>query len=307
MDSRGERDTVERFATARIQHGKGSDRVYIMEPGREAAERLLGRAEELGAEYGYGKLFAKLPAGRAARFLASGWHLEAFVPGLFGGEDGFFVVRYRDPKRAAAAEAPAHRRLMEDFAGLAVALVPQARRAEEELRDKEVREKTAPEGLSIRPCVPEDAEEMAVLYGEVFSGYPFPVDDPGFICETMGEGTDYFCVVEGGAAGAGRIIALASAERCDEQSYAEMTDFAVLPEFRGRGLSGALLRTVEGAAAEKGIRTVFTIARLVSKGMNAAFLKAGYRYGGTLYANTAMPEGLESMNVLYKIVYSAYS
>ncbi|MFO7848488.1 MAG: putative beta-lysine N-acetyltransferase [Spirochaetia bacterium] len=289
-------DTIEKRGTARIQHGKANDRVYIMDPGSEEPSALISRADELAAEHAYSKLFAKVPARRSASFFAAGWRLEAFVPGLFGlgeegtREDGFFLVKYLDSKRERMREEPEQIKLMERFAGLLQSANPGAL-------------KPLPRSFSIRPCTSEDAPKMAGVFAEVFAFYPFPVNDPGFIRETMAEGTDYFCVeLQGGSEGgsSGRLIALSSAERNDTYAYAEMTDFAVLPDYRGLGLSGVLLRAMEEGAKKKGIRTAFTIARLHSEGMNAAFLKAGYTYGGTLYTNTSMPEGIESMNVLYK-------
>ena len=286
-------DAVERFGSALIQHGKSNDRVYIMDPGTEPAETLIARADELAAAGGYTKLFAKVPGRSAAAFFAAGWRLEAFVPGLFGGhassrtagaesQDGFFIVKYLQKAREAMAGEPAHRKKMADFARMLSEISP-------------AMPKPLPRTMTIRECLPEDAERMAAVFAQVFSDYPFPVDDPAFIRESMKEGTDYLC-----AESDGRIAALSSAEINVAQAYAEMTDFAVLPEYRGLGLAGTLLQRMETAAASKGIETAYTIARLNAPGMNAAFLKADYRYGGTLFANTAMPEGLESMNVLYK-------
>lgn len=287
-------DAVERFGTALIQHGKANDRVYLMEPGAEPAGVLIARADELAAAHGYTKLFAKVPGKSAAAFFAAGWRLEAFVPGLYDfpsadgsrgldhSQDGLFVVKYLQKEREEMVREPAHRKKMADFARMLGELTPGA-------------PKPLPSNFSVRECVPEDAEQMAAVFAEVFSDYPFPVDDFVFIRDSMQDETDYICAETGGG-----IVALSSAERNAAHAYAEMTDFAVLPEYRGLGLSGVLLRRMEEAAAAKGVRTAYTIARLNSPGMNAAFLKADYRYGGTLYANTAMPEGLESMNVLYK-------
>ncbi|MFP4179480.1 MAG: putative beta-lysine N-acetyltransferase [Spirochaetaceae bacterium] len=294
-------DSIEVIGTARIQHGRANDRVYIMEAGSEEPSVLIAGADTLASRHSYGKLFAKVPAGRAAAFFAAGWRLEAFVPGLFScqaagpehaadAEDGFFVVKYLDSKRERRREEPEHIKLMESFAGLLQNVSPGA-------------SKPMPRSFVIRSCTHEDAPVMAEVFAEVFSSYPFPVDDPGFVRETMAEGTDYFCVElqSGSKKGTGGgLIALSSAERNDAHGYAEMTDFAVLPEYRGLGISGVLLKAMEEGAKSKNIRTAFTIARLHSAGMNATFLKAGYSYGGTLFANTSMPEGLESMNVLYK-------
>jgi putative beta-lysine N-acetyltransferase len=81
-----------------------------------------------------------------------------------------------------------------------------------------------------------------------------------------------------------------------------MTDFAILPEFRGDGLAGAMLGGMELTLGRIGISTAYTIARAVSYGMNITFARAGYRYAGTLINNTHIAGGLESMNVWHKRV-----
>ena len=79
-----------------------------------------------------------------------------------------------------------------------------------------------------------------------------------------------------------------------------MTDFATLPEYRGRHLATALLRRMEQQVKQRGIQTAYTIARAVSYGMNITFAKTGYAFAGTLANNTNICGNLESMNVWYK-------
>jgi putative beta-lysine N-acetyltransferase len=81
---------------------------------------------------------------------------------------------------------------------------------------------------------------------------------------------------------------------------AEMTDFATLPDFRGKKLSVILLAHMEDQMRINRIKTLYTIARLKSMPMNLTFLRMGYRYGGTLINNTNISGEIESMNVLYK-------
>ena len=85
-----------------------------------------------------------------------------------------------------------------------------------------------------------------------------------------------------------------------EHENAEMTDFATLPEFRAQGYAGILLKTMEEQMEKKGIKTVFTIARALSSGMNITFAKNGYTYGGRLVNNTNISGNIESMNIWYK-------
>ena len=80
----------------------------------------------------------------------------------------------------------------------------------------------------------------------------------------------------------------------------EMTDFATLPEYRGRNLSYYLLQKMLWNMADEGIKTAYTIARSTSFGMNKTFARQGFDFGGTLVNNTLIGDTIESMNVWYK-------
>ena len=51
---------------------------------------------------------------------------------------------------------------------------------------------------------------------------------------------------------------------------------------------------------ERNYKTLYTIARALSPGINFTFSKMGYKYGGTLINNTNIGSSLESMNIWYK-------
>ena len=100
----------------------------------------------------------------------------------------------------------------------------------------------------------------------------------------------------------GDMVALASAECNDSKHarYAEMTDFATRHAYRGQGYAMQLLKFLEQEARDRGIQTLYTIARSVSYGMNCTFAKSGYTYGGRLKNNTQIAGTIESMNVWYR-------
>jgi putative beta-lysine N-acetyltransferase len=142
---------------------------------------------------------------------------------------------------------------------------------------------------------PEDAPAMAALYREVFKTYPFPIHDPAYLKKTMDENIIYFGIERQGA-----LLGLSSIEMDKKNAAAEMTDFAVLPAHRGDGLAQQLLTQMERTIPALGIKTMFTIARARSAGMNITFAKNGYSYAGTLINNTNISGQIESMNVWYK-------
>jgi putative beta-lysine N-acetyltransferase len=273
-------DTIETLHGSLVQHGPHNDRIYLMRLDPEGVGDLIVALEALARHRRYGKIFAKIPEPAWATFRSAGYIQEAVVPGLFKARlDGYFIAKYMDPKRQA---------------------IPAA-----EMR----LERTGPRGAAsadavFRPgrtprqvvaCGPSDADAISRLYRQVFATYPFPVHRPGYLKRTMKAGSRYFAVRR-----EGRMAAVAAAEIHRHDQYAEMTDFATRSRYRNQGLAGSLLRHMEKAVRQRGVRTAFTIARAASAGMNAVFRKNGYRYAGLLRNNTQIAGRLESMTVWYK-------
>ena len=274
-------DTMIRMTGALIQHGPASDRVYLMKLASSDVPRIIRFMEDLAAGNGYSKLFAKVPGPAEGWFHARGFRVEARVPGMYDGrQDGCFMAKYPKVERARIRDPKS----VEDV--LRTARRQAGRRSPQ----------TLPEGWSARPLLPEDAEAMAEVYREVFETYPFPIHDPGYLRSTMDAHVRYFGVLDDG----GRLAALSSAEMDPAGGNVEMTDFATLKEFRGRGLAGLLLGRMEREMRAAGIRTAYTIARAQATGMNIVFARQGYAFAGTLPNNTQIKGDLESMNVWYK-------
>lgn len=270
-------DVIERVGESILQHGKNSDRIYLMKY-RSADEKIVfSRMKELIRLEHYTKVFAKVSAIDLPAFLAEGFIMEAFVPGFFGGiQDGVFLSRFFSEKRCTAPT--------EALSALS-SILKKPSNSDEKFDQR----------FLVRALHAEDVPEMIDIFKAVFENYPFPIFEPEFLKESMAEETFYFGVFE-----EEKLIAVSSAE-CDlKNQNAEMTDFAVLPEKRGQKLGSLLLEEMEIAMKKKGILTFYTIARLKSLGMNRTFQKANYRYGGTLISNTAISTGIESMNVWYK-------
>jgi putative beta-lysine N-acetyltransferase len=111
----------------------------------------------------------------------------------------------------------------------------------------------------------------------------------------MDENIVYFCIWKGS-----ELAAVSSCEIDMGNLNVEMTDFAVLPKYRGRGLSLFLLGQMNIHMKQNGIKTAYTIARANSFGMNSTFSKCGYSFAGRLVKNTQIGGSIEDMNVWYK-------
>lgn len=261
-----------------LQHGPRNDRVYLMHWGGGAAGPVLDMMERLAKKHGYGKLFAKIPAAQREAFVAAGFTCDICVPRFYGGrEDGFFAEKYVDPARR---EDPARA----DIEAILAACRQDAYSGEVDL----------PAGMRMKRAGVDDLPELADLYREVFPSYPFPVQDPDYLRSTL-DHVFYLLAYEHAT--------LAGASSCEmdrDWQNAEMTDFAVRPFFRGRRLAVALLAQMEPMARAEGILMAYTIARARSGGMNLTFRRAGYTYAGTLWRNTDISGGIESMNVWWR-------
>ncbi len=273
-------DVIETIGNSVIQHGPANDRVYLMKLHPEDSICIVDQLNRLAISRGYSKIFAKVPMWSLDSFVAAGYELEASIPAFFpDGNDACFLGKYFTDARRAELKPHIVQDVL-DVSGTQGAirqLVP------------------LPSGCTARVAEKEDAVEMAAVYREVFATYPFPIHDPGFLQAAMGGSTVFFSVMM-----EGKIIALSSAEMDPASRSVEMTDFATLPAYRGHGLALNLLQQMEEAVHSLGIRSLFTIARAYSFGMNITFARDGYRFGGTLTNNTNISGSLESMNVWYK-------
>ncbi|MCK9298333.1 MAG: putative beta-lysine N-acetyltransferase [Methanoculleus sp.] len=272
-------DTITTIGSTLVQHGRLSDRIYVMHLSPADLPGILDDLDGLAERERYTKIFAKVPVSALSLFVARGYVVEARVPRFFRGrEEGCFAAKFFDAeRRQESADVSAVLAAVREKAG-------------------DARPAGLPPGWTCAPAAEDDADDLAALYDVVFATYPFPIADPGYLRETMTGDYCYFLV----RTADGRLAAASSAEIYREDENVEMTDFAVHPDFRGQNLSTLLLSRMEEEMRAAGMKTAFTIARALSYPINATFARAGYACGGTLVNNTNICGGFESMNVWYR-------
>jgi len=281
-------DTLMSLGRSMIQHGPGSDRVYVLRLDPKDMPGILDEVDGLAREEGYGKIVAKGRRRDIQAFQDRGYQAEAVVPLMFGpAQDGVFMGKFLDETRCEDPQASRVEAVLE--------------KAREEGVPKEDMSLSTtsrvPRTLSVREGTASDVEALARCYDAVFESYPFPIHDPGHLRREMEEGTIFFTVWEDDT-----LVAASSMEDGGAPGAVEMTDFATLPSHRGKGLATHLLGLMDRTAARGKARVAYTIARAVSFGMNITFARRGYTYGGTLIANTQIGGTIESMNVWYKVL-----
>lgn len=275
-------DTLIKVGESLIQHGPESDRIYLMKLDETDLHHMPVTLLAMARQKGYGKVFCKMPHIMANPFIEHGYQIEAEVPHLYSGLDkGVFISNFVEPSRKNRPEAET--RTMKEV--LALALDKPESGVEPQL----------PAQWHTAELGPDQCDELAALYKTVFASYPFPIFDPAYLRETLRSHILYYGVFK-----EGKLVAASSAEKDDKACNAEMTDFATHPEARGHGLALHLLLHMEKALKLTPMKTLYTIARALSPGMNITFSRAGYKFGGTLIANTQISGKIESMNVWYK-------
>ena len=274
-----ETDKIIKIGKSEIHMGPQSKRVFLLRYFKQDHHRLLLDLEKLARNAGYDKVIAKIPGYACDDFQAAGFRQEARILDYYpDGESCYFVSRFLSDARQHNPGDSRHRGIIQTASA-------RPKRPLSEL----------PQQYRLSILRPDDCEQMAEVYKQVFKSYPFPIFDPAYLEETMQSHVVYFGVFK-----SDMLVALSSAETDCEYKNAEMTDFAILPDHRGLHLARRLLAAMEKEMAGRDIRTLYTIARAESLPMNCTFGSEGYTYGGTLVNNTQISGQIESMNIWAK-------
>ena len=274
-------DKIIKYHSSLIQHGKVNDRVYLMKLGNSPIPEVIEKIEQLAVNNLYSKIFVKVPEAAKEFFQKSGYDIEAEIPGFYNGaETAFFMGKFFDSKR----KKDIFENKIKEILNLSIS------KAEENPLPS-----SGQTPFLLKKILPDESEMAAELFKKIFETYPFPVHEAAYIKEMMKEQVEYF-----GAWDGKRLAALSSGEMDTPDKNVEMTDFATLPQYRGRNTASLLLAMMEKIMKEKTFKTAYTIARSLSCGMNITFARAGYKFGGTLTNNTNICGKIESMNVWYK-------
>lgn len=273
-------DKVEIIGNTIIQHGKYNDRIYVMKLAKTDYPGIIYTLNNLATENNYTKIFAKVPSSVKSEFINDDYKEEAFIPLFFNGtEDCYFLSKYFDLDR-----------MIEKNEKEVNSVLTAAKLKAETKEDNKIKSH-----LPVNRANLNDAAELARFYKKEFKTYPFPIHKTEYIIKSIKSNVDYFFIRENG-----EIISAASSEKDLSSMNVEMTDFATLPEYRGKGLAYYILKVMEEAMQKEKFIVAYTIARATSYGMNIVFSKNNYKYSGTLVNNTNIYGSLQSMNIWYK-------
>lgn len=242
-------------------------------------EDLSHLLDIIAVEYNLSKIWGKIPRREADLFLDQGFTTEAWIGQYFINDDAVVCSKFFK-NRNISRSILSNKRILQE-----VSIIPTADSA------------SLPRGYYFKIAQPYDLRMVSSLFKQVFTTYPYPVFDENYLCSTLNH-VIYGLVYNG----ENRLVAVASAETNPQYKNAEMTDFATLPEERGKGLASVILHNLELILKSQNYHSVYTIARSTSRGMNTVFQRAGYSFTGTLVNNCNIAGGFEDMSVWYKLL-----
>lgn len=242
---------------------------------QDCVEEVLKLAKDIAAE----KIIFKTRKENVQDLLSQGFLYEGSIDKFFLGSDCYFLVKYTVDERRNSFNW-----IKEDQILAGVQKLP-----------SNVEVEVVPQVYQGRKAEEADALELAKLYDKVFEIYPTPMNNPEYVKKCMESGTVFYIYLL-----KEEIVSAASAEINDFYHNAEITDCATLPEHRQYGLMKHLLEKLEGYLVSNEIYCIYSIARSLSFGMNAALHQRGYCYRGRLANNCFIFDKLEDMNLWVK-------
>lgn len=152
---------------------------------------------------------------------------------------------------------------------------------------------------SLKPATKKDIPQLINLYKNVFKTYPTPIYNSEYIAKIMDEETANFMVITDKN---NKIVSAASADIDKENLCAEITDCATYPQYRGHNFMYHLTKSLEAILEEKKFKSVYTLARAGSIGINKVFSRNKYKYFGRLVKNCHICGNYEDMNLWVKLL-----
>ncbi|RFU65437.1 putative beta-lysine N-acetyltransferase [Peribacillus glennii] len=242
-------------------------------------EKCMAEAQKAAVGITAEKLIFKARKENFSELITRGYLCEGMLDQYFSGSDCFFFAKYFKNERRNSDKWVEEDQILDSVLSL----------------QHNNKSPQPPAGYLARRAKEEDSGQLAALYRNVFEVYPVPIQDPDYIKKCMRSGTVFFIYEF-----QGDIISSASAEVNGKYHNAEITDCATLPEHRQFGLMKHLIRKLEDYLAGNEVFCVYSIARALSFGMNAAFYQLGYGYRGRLANNCFIFDKMEDMNLWVK-------
>ena len=276
-------DTLEKINGAELHHGKTHNRLYLMQSEQNNWDSLIPKMKNLAQEKSYDKILGLIPEDAIEVFKSNGYQVEAKIPRLYNGEiTGYFLADYLNVKRA-------HCNKQELKTIQSVKTIAKAANKPEE--DSYF---ALSQNLEVRRLNHNDLSAMIQLHEKAFKSYPFPIHKAEYLLELAERNHEFYGLFD-----QGELIVSAIIKLHKKESNVEIIDFATHPNSNGLNLSYYLVQEIKKNFDDMDYKTIYSLVRATSYGLNITFSKHGFMLGGTLFNNTLIRDTMESMNVWY--------
>ncbi len=276
-------EKIEKIEGALVYHGNMHNRIYFPEENLVDLGSLLPKMKNLAKTKNYEKILSKAPESSMNIFKANGYEVEAKIPGLYNGTiDGYFLAEYVRKERRQKDEKSA--KTIASVKKIALA-------ANKPKTDSQL---LMPSNLKIRKLTEKDFEALEELHKKAYKYHPDQIKNRTHFTALAGMDHLFFGLFENDELLVSTTLAIHKNE-----ANMEIVDFVTHPNFRGQNLSYFLVQDMKEQMVNFGCKTMYTMVRATSYGLNITFSKHGFTFAGTLTNNCVVRDTMESMNVWY--------
>ena len=266
-----------------LHHGKTHNRLYLMQTEQDNWDSLIPIMKDLAQEKNYDKILGRIPEEAKEVFESNGYHVEAKIPGLYNGKvTGYFLADYLNGQRGSCNDQEL--KTIQTVKAIAQAAYSSPEDSYFAL----------PQHMEVRKLNRNDLFAMVHLHEKAFKSYPFPVHKAEYLSELAEQNHEFY-----GLFNQGELIVSAIIKLHRKESNVEIVDFATHPNLNGQNLSYYLVQEIKKIFDGMDYKTIYSLVRATSYGLNITFSKHGFVLGGTLLNNTLIRDTIESMNVWY--------
>lgn len=276
-------ETIEKIDGALVYHGNMHKRIYFSEADDVDLENLLPKMKVLAQKKHYEKILSKASENKVDILKSKGFTIEAKIPGLYNGTiDGYFLADYTNEERHGNDE-----KINKTIATVKTI----AKAANQPNTDSYFH---MPENLNIKELSPTDFHMLEDLHKKAYKYHPHQIKNVTYFSKLKDLNHQFYGLFQNGQLLVSAIIGIN-----EHESNMEIVDFVTHPDYRGQNLSYFLVQDIKKEMKNFDCKTIYTMVRSTSYGLNITFSKHGFILAGTLTNNCMVRDTLESMNVWY--------
>ncbi len=276
-------EKIETIDGALVYHGNMHNRIYFTEADNVDLGILVPKMKALAKQKKYEKILSRAPESSRGVLQSNGFMVEAKIPGLYNGTiDGYFLADYVKKERNINDEKS--RKTIASVKTIALAAnKPQTDSHFDVPLNTEIKRLTSADFPML-----EDLHKMAYKY------HPNQIKDVAHFSMLNELNHQFYGLFENG-----ELLVSAILDVHETESNIEIVDFVTHPDYRGQNLSYFLVQDIKEQMKTSGCKTIYSMVRATSYGLNITYSKHSFILAGTLTNNCVVRNTMESMNIWY--------